>query len=272
MMLPDLVPVSVASVKFLLTNDDGIGAPGLLPFAKALAKVSDLAVVVPDSERSWVGKAITRYDPVRVEARTIDGIEIYACSGYPADSVQLGVNSLFEQRPDLVVSGVNIGYNHGAAYLQSSGTAGAALEAAIAGVPAIAFSTGSGDRPWREWKAYANSDDSAAMWQRVGEIAAGLAVELLPLIGPGDVINVGIPDEATAETTRRLTTVAEVGYARLFAEVEPGVFSHSYGALVDVTGIEGTDVEAGREGIISICPVRGAHGVEPRDSLRQLET
>ena len=259
-------------MRILLTNDDGIEAPGLIPFARALQSVGDVVVVVPDRERSWVAKAITRFDPVTVERRTVAGFEVHACSGYPADCVQLGLNSLFADRPDMVVSGVNVGYNHGTAYLQSSGTAGAALEAGIAGVPAIAFSTGSEVVPWKEWKEWAIGPDAGAMWARVGTVAARLVAETFPLLRSGDVLNVGVPDSADSHTPRRITRVARVGYDRLFAEQSPGVFVHTYGGLVtaedDTDGA--TDVGAAAEGVIAITPISGAGDAVRREEFENL--
>lgn len=243
----------------LLTNDDGVEAPGLPSFAAALAGIATVTVVVPDRERSWVGKAITRFDPVTVATTTVEGIEMFTCSGYPADCVQLGVHILSGAIPDMVVSGVNIGYNHGSAYLQSSGTAGAALEAGIAGVPAVAFSTGSHTVPWRQWKQHILTPKALPTWERLAGIAAGIVAEAIAAAGPGDVLNVGIPDVATARTPRRHTRVAESGYDRLFAEQSPGVYVHSYGGLVhDPATIDGTDVAAAADGLISITPIRGA--------------
>jgi 5'-nucleotidase len=252
----------------LLSNDDGIEAPGLIPFARALAGIGELRVVVPDRERSWVAKAITRFDPVTVARRTVDGQEVFACTGYPADCVQLGIHVLFDRKPDIVVSGVNIGYNHGTAYLQSSGTAAAALEAGIAGVPAIAFSTGSERVPWKEWKAWSLTPDAIGMWTRVGEVAARLVADAHPLLRAGDVLNVGIPDTADQRTPRRITRVARVGYDRLFAEQSPGVYMHSYGGLVHAAdGSNGeTDVGAAADEVISITPISGAgDAVRPVD-------
>ncbi len=245
--------------RILLTNDDGIEAPGLPSFARALMAVGDVLVVVPDRERSWVAKAITRFDPVTVTPMTIGGVEVVATSGFPADCVQLGVHVLSETRPDLVVSGINVGYNHGSAYLQSSGTAGAALEAAIAGVPAIAFSTGSHVVPWREWKEQILTAGALPTWERLALVAAGLVAEALPAARAGDVLNVGIPDDATEATPRRRTRVADSGYDRLFAEQSPGVYVHAYGGLVaDPDRMDGTDVAAAADGVISITPIRGA--------------
>ena len=96
-------------MNILLTNDDGIDAPALVPLARALAELGQVSVVVPDRERSWVGKAITRFDPVSVEETSREGIVMHAVSGYPADAVQLGIHALGLPHPDLVVSGIKLG-------------------------------------------------------------------------------------------------------------------------------------------------------------------
>jgi 5'-nucleotidase len=254
--------------RILLTNDDGILAPGLVPFARQLATIARVTVVVPDRERSWVAKAITRYDPVTVTVVERGGVTVHACSGYPADCVQLGIHVLSPETPDLVVSGINVGYNHGSAYLQSSGTAGAALEASIAGVPAIAFSAGSATTPWGEWKLRVAEPDAQPMWARVAAVATRICEIGLDTMGPGEVLNVGLPDDSSRSTERRITSVAAVGYDRLFAETAPNTYSHAYGGLVfDGEDLTGTDVAAATDGVVSITPIRGAGGAEVSKGL-----
>jgi len=258
--------------RILLTNDDGTAAPGLAAFARALARVGEVAVVVPDRERSWVSKAITRFEPVTVIEADVNGVTVHACSGFPADCVQLGVHVLFD-RPDIVVSGINIGYNHGSAYLQSSGTVGAALEAGIAGVPALVFSTGSHVVPWREWKQQVLKPEAMPMWERLATVAAGMVAAALPVAQRGDVVNIGLPDDSTDATPRMLTRVAASGYDRLFAEERPGVYVHAYGGLIhDPAAIEGTDVGAAADGVISLTPVRGAGDVDINPDLIRILT
>ena len=130
----------------LITNDDGVDSPALVPLARAINQVGRVEVVVPDRERSWIGKAITRHDPVTVRPVVRGGSTFIAASGYPADCVQLGLHALFAEPPALVVSGINIGYNHGSGYIHSSGTVGAAVEAVLGNVPAIALAAGGLDR------------------------------------------------------------------------------------------------------------------------------
>jgi 5'-nucleotidase len=97
----------------LVTNDDGVDSPALLPLIRELRALGPIRVAVPASERSWIGKAISRWDEIEVRTLVRDGIEIVAVDGYPADCTNLAVHSLFGEPPDLVVSGVNIGLNIG---------------------------------------------------------------------------------------------------------------------------------------------------------------
>ncbi len=241
----------------LLTNDDGIDALGLPSFAEALTAVGDVEVVVPDRERSWVGKAITRFESVKVEKVEIAGIEMRTTTGYPADCVQLGVHTLFDRRPDIVVSGINVGYNHGSAFLQSSGTVGAALEGDIAEVPSVAFSMGGSNDDWNTWKQWAESPASLPNWLRLAELAASMVDQMLTAGIPG-VVNVGLPDTADRTTGRRLTTVAKIGYDRLFQKTDTNTYSHFFGDLIDNgTDLTGTDLEAAAQDLIAITPISG---------------
>lgn len=120
----------------MVTNDDGIHAPGILALASALRALGEVTVVAPDRERSAVGHALTLNSPLRVfELR--DGF--YAVDGTPTDCVNMGIHSLLPFRPDLVVSGINHGANLGDD-VTYSGTVAAAIEATLMGIPAIAVS------------------------------------------------------------------------------------------------------------------------------------
>ena len=136
----------------LVTNDDGVDSPALLPLVHELARLGPVRVAVPAKERSWIGKAISRWDELAVTRVVREGIEILAVDGFPADCTNLAVHSLFGERPSLVVSGVNIGLNVGLGFFLSSGTIGAAMEGWIAGLPAIALSVGrvGEDRAWKK--------------------------------------------------------------------------------------------------------------------------
>lgn len=262
-------PIVRAVDWILVTNDDGVEVPSLPALARAIATLGPVRVVAPDGERSWVGKAITRFESVRVKVVERGGFEMHAVSGFPADCVQLGLHALFDEAPRLVVSGINAGYNHGSAYIQSSGTVGAALEAAIGGVDAVAFSTQSRTRAWTEWRPWSLLAESTPMWERLAAVAAAIAGPVLAAAPQGVVLNVNLPDEADETTPRRLTRVAEVGYDRLFSRVADGEYRHDYrGFLNHFAPPEGTDVQASAEGCIAITPLRAVHTAPMPEALR----
>lgn len=124
----------------LLTNDDGIGAPGLHALVQALKPMAELTIVAPSAERSAVGHAITLSDPLRVETyereRAFYG---YAVSGTPADCVKIAYWALLDRKPDILVSGINLGANTGINILYS-GTVSAATEGTFLGIPSFAIS------------------------------------------------------------------------------------------------------------------------------------
>src|SRR5687768_6799136 len=120
----------------LLSNDDGIDAAGLAAVADALADLADLLVVAPERERSAVSHSLTLHKPLRARERRPGW---FAVNGSPVDCVYLGLLQLAPRKPDLVVSGINYGYNLGSDVFYS-GTVAAAVEGALRGVPAVALS------------------------------------------------------------------------------------------------------------------------------------
>lgn len=257
-----------------MTNDDGIDSPALAPLAGALSRDREVRVVVPDRERSWVGKAITRYEDVAVDRQEREGLEIWTCSGYPADGVQLGIHALFHDSPGLVVSGINLGYNHGAGFLMSSGTVGAAIEAWVSGIPAVAFSTGTMSG-WPEWRAWVESPGAKNGWNRLAGLCRLLLEEVTEsgILEHADVVSVNLPFDADEHTPRRVTTIARVGYDRLFQPAGDGVFRHGFGGgFLEFDVLDGTDVDAGHRGWISITPLRLPQASEvPADVRARLE-
>ncbi|WP_179343730.1 5'/3'-nucleotidase SurE [Winogradskyella ursingii] len=124
----------------LVTNDDGITAPGIRTLISVMNKIGDVVVVAPDGPQSGMGHAITVNDTLYLEKVDIDGKQPeYSCSGTPADCVKLAVREILDRRPDICVSGINHGSNSSINVIYS-GTMSAALEAGIEGIPAIGFS------------------------------------------------------------------------------------------------------------------------------------
>lgn len=125
----------------LLTNDDGFMAEGIKQLFNVFKDMADVSIVAPERERSATGHGITFHKPLRANPIIRGEINYgWSVSGTPADCVKLALEMLLPRQPDLVISGINNGYNLGAEVLYS-GTVSAAIEAAIADVPAIAVST-----------------------------------------------------------------------------------------------------------------------------------
>ncbi len=120
----------------LVTNDDGIAAPGIIALTEVMQTLGEVVVVAPDSPQSGMGHAITLNSTLHIEK--ISDYQ-YSCSGTPADCVKIAVNEILGRRPDLCVSGINHGSNSSINVIYS-GTMSAAIEAGIEGIPAIGFS------------------------------------------------------------------------------------------------------------------------------------
>ncbi len=129
--------------KILITNDDGIDADGIIRLAEAAREFGEVWVVAPDGQRSAASHSITLREPVDIYPYDfpIEGVHAYSCSGTPGDCIRVGSLSVMPDRPDVVMSGINFGYNV-ASDIQYSATVGAALEGEFQGYHSIAFSEG----------------------------------------------------------------------------------------------------------------------------------
>src|SRR6195952_4222249 len=124
----------------LITNDDGVTAPGIRALVEAVKGLGKVVVVAPDKPQSGMGHAITIGTPLRLhKVDVFEGIESYQCSGTPVDCVKLAVDKILHQKPDICISGINHGANHSINVIYS-GTMSAAVEAAIESIPSAGFS------------------------------------------------------------------------------------------------------------------------------------
>ena len=125
----------------LVTNDDGILAPGIRNLVEAVKGLGKVVVVAPDKPQSGMGHAITIGNPLRLNPmhHLFDGVEAWQCSGTPVDCVKLAVDKVLRRKPDLCLSGINHGANHSINVIYS-GTMSAAVEASIESIPAVGFS------------------------------------------------------------------------------------------------------------------------------------
>ena len=163
----------------LISNDDGIDAPGIYALAKEVKKIAEITVVAPDKQQSAVGHAITVNYPLRaVPFRKNDEFFGYAVEGTPADAVKLGVRFLLKKKPDLIISGINHGSNT-AINIIYSGTVSAATEGTVLGIPSIAVSL----------TTYQEADFSYAA-KLAARLALLVAANGLP---EGTLLNVNVP-------------------------------------------------------------------------------
>jgi 5'-nucleotidase len=215
-----------------------------------------VVVVTPKEEKSGIGKAITSAEHVQIEeARLKDGSKAYATSGTPADSFLLGMFKVLKQPPDLVVTGINLGPNLGIDDFLNSGTCGAAIEAAIHNVPALAFSYCKKEIVDRE------ADKKAITLQEL-ELASAVAEKVVRFVlekglpEDVDLLCVNVPENADC-TKVKATRLSYVGYKDIFAEERQG-YRIAHWRLADYGDPDpATDVYTVKEeGCISITPVK----------------
>ena len=238
--------------KILLTNDDGVNSAGLWAAYEALAPIAEVTVVAPATQQSAVGRSISIFEPIRANEILMNGVRAYAVGGKPTDSVIIGLYAL-SLDPVLVVSGINIGENLSYESIMTSGTVGAALEAANQGTPAIAFSLqveDQGDK-FDDPRDHSQSFEDAKTVVR--EICSTFLSRKLPQ--GADVINVNIPSNLTGkyEVTRLSHKLFLTGVEkRLDPRGRPYFWIN--GPLVG-DDQEGTDVHAIRKGNVSLTPI-----------------
>jgi 5'-nucleotidase len=234
-------------VKILLTNDDGISAPGLAALAARMSGLGEVLIVAPTSEMSAVGHAITLSDPLRVSKfYKEDEFFGYAVSGTPADCVKIAYWVLLkdEKKPDVLISGINLGANTGINTIYS-GTVSAATEGAILGIPSFAISLAT----------YSNPDFSAAA-SFAREFARNKILQNLPT---GVFFNINVPPVAKKEIAGvQITRQGMATYVEEFETREDPRQRKYYwltGEKTEIESDEGVDDRAILENKISITPV-----------------
>jgi len=190
-------------MKILLTNDDGIYAPGLLALYEALRSDHEVHVVAPEAEMSAVGHAITLTSPLRVQAvRRNSAFFGYAVTGTPADCVKIAVQELLEKSPpDILLSGINLGANVGVNILYS-GTVSAATEGAFLGVRSAAISLDTRKDP--DFRFAAQFSREVIRFMLESGLKAGTALNVnVPSVAPGKIKGVCLARQGTARIEER---------------------------------------------------------------------
>lgn len=236
-------------LRILISNDDGIYAEGLRTLAEWLAKRYDVYVAAPDRERSAMGHALTLHKPLRVEevAFAVPVVKAYAISGTPSDCVKIALNAILDERPHMVVSGINHGPNLGIDVLYS-GTVSAALEGAINGVPSMAVSLTNG------YERHADFSASAEF------IAQYIPRALSAGMPPRTILNINMPAVPLLEMAGvRLTELGRRMYTDTYERrVDPRkqVYYWLAGEIIETGEAERSDVETIRNNLISVTPVQ----------------
>jgi 5'-nucleotidase len=184
-------------MKILLTNDDGIYAPGIFALYEALKSEYEVVVVAPEAEMSAVGHAITLTMPLRVqEVRKNGSFFGYAVTGTPADCVKIAVQRLLEPPPDIILSGINLGANVGVNVLYS-GTVSAATEGAYLGVKSAAISLNTRENP--DFRFAARFSKEIIRFMIEANMGKGTALNVnVPAVPPEEISGVCMTRQGTA--------------------------------------------------------------------------
>lgn len=232
----------------LVTNDDGINAPGIRALVSIMNNIGDVVVVAPDSPQSGMGHAITLNTTLYAEeVSTNKGLQKeYSCSGTPADCVKLAIREILDRTPDLCVSGINHGSNSSINVIYS-GTMSAAIEAGIEGIPAIGFSLL--DYSWN-----ANFESSKAFIKKITE---SVLKNGLP---NGTVLNVNIPNVSEYDIKGiKICRQAKANWVEEFDKRKTPQGKDYYwltGKFVNLDHGEDTDEWALKNNYISVVPTQ----------------
>ena len=233
----------------LVTNDDGITAPGIRHLIKIMKTIGEVVVVAPDRPQSGMGHAITISDNLYCDPVTIDKysqVKEFSCSGTPADCVKIGAQEILDRKPDLCVSGINHGSNSSINVIYS-GTMSAAVEAGVEGIPAIGFSL-------LDYSMEANFDHTTKFVKRITEqvIQNGLP--------KGVVLNVNFPKESDEKLKGvKVCRQANARWQEQFDKRQSPQGRDYYwlsGEFINQDEGHETDVEALEENYVSIVPVK----------------
>ena len=230
--------------RILLTNDDGVRSPGILAVALALRGQAELTIAAPNENQSGKGHSITTSDPIFVDTITLGpDLPAYSLQTTPASCVKVAVGALMTQKPDMVVSGINRGYNLGTV-TYVSGTVGAAREAALMGIPAIAASLAVEETDYKP---------AAEIVRQIVDMVRRNGLE------PGSFLNVNIPP-GTAGAIKGIQLTRQSrssGVERFEEQKSPRNRRFFWSVWNEPTGdAEGTDVWAVEHGHAAVTPLR----------------
>jgi len=234
-------------LNILLTNDDGINAVGIRMLALKLKELGKVTLIAPDRERSATGHAITMHQPLRVERNDSydKDIEAWSIDGTPSDCVKIGIESIMQDKPDIVVSGINNGSNLGTDVIYS-GTVSAAIEGAIHNIPSIAISVAG-------IKGNINYEGA------LGYSCKLIEITLQNNLSEKLILNVNAPSIGMEEIKGiKLTELGIRRYSSNYIRREDPLGRDYYwlaGKLIEIENSDKSDVKAIEEKYISITPL-----------------
>lgn len=246
-----LLSPSAQTYRILVTNDDGIRAPGLLALARAMTALGEVTVIAPVDNQSGKGHSLTLLEPIFVDKITLEGISTaYAVTATPASCVKVALGALMASKPDLVVSGINRGQNLGrVGYV--SGTVGAAREAALQGIPAIAVSL-----KIAEGATEVSYAAAAAASRQIAELVKAAN---LP---PGVFLNVNVPPGApdAIKGLRLAMQSPQNGFERFMEHQRPPSNRRYFWNIYEDPkgGAETDDVGVVEQGYVAVVPLRAS--------------
>ncbi|MGQ9632100.1 MAG: 5'/3'-nucleotidase SurE [bacterium] len=233
-------------MRILLSNDDGIESEGIYALYEEVKDIAEVTVVAPDKERSASGHSVTIFDPLRAVKVYKNGKFFgYSINGTPADSVKIGIKAIMEERPNLVISGINMGPNMGTNVIYS-GTVSAAAEGMILGVPSFAISLDTFRDP---------------NYKPAAKFAKKMALEIEKRGLPrGVILNINVPNLPESEI--RGVKITRQGASQFFEEfyekrTDPAGRTYYWlaGELVTIEEDENVDATAVKNGYISVTPI-----------------
>ncbi|MDQ3417252.1 MAG: 5'/3'-nucleotidase SurE [Acidobacteriota bacterium] len=255
-LFPATIPVNgQAPYRILLTNDDGIRAPGLAAMAEALKPLGEVTIIAPSENHSGTGHGISLSDAIYVDRVEVAGLQATSLTATPASCVRVALSTLLSTKPDLVVSGVNRGSNFGLnAYI--SGTVAAAREAAMQGVPAIASSLDISGHP--------NYGPAAAA---TAQVVAIVKTGGLP---KGVFLNVNVPAGAEFKGLKLARQSEQMGTERFEETKTPYGRRVLWSFFQQPAGAEpGSDVQAALDGFVAITPLAASEFSQPAFDVLQ---
>lgn len=240
-----------------VVNDDCIRSPGLSVLVKNLEKYN-LTIISTEQIKSWTSKAISINKYVQIKEESIVNHKAYVIDGFPEDCVNIGLNHIVKEKPDLLVSGINIGENATVGWLLSSATVAATIEGAICGVKGIAFSQQLSDEDYDEITKCVKDRQPVKKYEKFfnlsGKVSKVITDYVLERGFPAEakIISVNFPPEGNFNSKCAVTRPYYWSYGSLFSKTPEGYLKTGGNFTENKVTEEGTDMWALHNGYISI--------------------